>query len=230
LKLLDTLLGRTRAAQPDLERLFRLPGAAVTLESTFGLRSTGQAGVCYKREAGRAFAQTQQEIRQLLGLGDGPDESAVSVHEELDSYGYSWIVISCDDFERLVNLVHVVNGTLGDEGYGAQLLLSAFAFDLRPAAAAPARTSAGGPPDELAIEQAASGIMDDSAPAGTWTSATPIYTVYLFKQGTFYPFVPLSDERQDVQAAFLLADALADDLVIEKDLERRFPIWGIPVH
>lgn len=232
MKLFDTLFGRTRAAQPDLERLFRLPSAATTLQSAYGLRSTGQAGVCYKREVGRAFAQTQQEIKQLLGLGDGPDESAVSVHEEQDSYGYSWIVITCDDFERLVNLVHVVNGTLGDEGYGAQLLLSAFAFDTRVPAPASPPVPASTVPDELSIEEAASSgsFLDDTAPVGTWQSATPVYVIYLFKQGTFYPFVPLQVEKQDVQASFVLADSLADDLVIEKDLERRFPIWDIPVH
>jgi hypothetical protein len=231
LKIFDSLLGRTTPAQPDLDRLFRLPSAALTLQSAFALRSTGQAGVAYKREAGRGFAETQEQIRQLLGLGDGPDESAVSVHEEQDAYGYSWIIITCDDFERLVNLVHVVNGTLGDEGYGAKLLLSAFAFDSRPEPA-PAVATSPAVPDSLSIEEAASsgGFLDDTAPSGTWTSATPIYLVYLFKRGTFYPFVPTTAEKQDVPASFLLADTLDSDLVIEKDLEKRFPIWGVPVH
>jgi hypothetical protein len=218
LKLFDTLLGRTRQAQPDLERLFRLPSAAMTLQSAYGLCSTGQAGVCYKREAGRAFAESQQEFRQLLGLGDGPDAAAVSVHEEADNYGYSWVVIDCSDFERLVNMVHVVNGTLGDEGFGAKLLLSVFAFGADVVAPA------------LLDDGLGNDVLADSAPVGTWSSASPIYVVYLYKRGTFYPFVPTGGERQDVQASLVLADALADDLVIEKDLENRFPIWGVPVH
>ena len=127
--------------------------------------------------------------------------------------------------------MHVVNGTLGDEGYGAKLLLSAFAFDSRPEPA-PAVATSPAVPDSLSIEEAASsgGFLDDTAPSGTWTSATPIYLVYLFKRGTFYPFVPTTAEKQDVPASFLLADTLDSDLVIEKDLEKRFPIWGVPVH
>jgi hypothetical protein len=263
---LDTLFGRTKAAPADLEQLFRLPSAALTLEAAYALRPTGQAGVCYKAMAGRSFASTRSEFEQLLGLSDkGAQRTRVT--ETTDQYGYSWIVITEADFERLVNLVHVVNGTLRDEGYSSQLLCSVFAFDNRPAPragagaapavalppAANAQHELADPnplapddafdPDPLAPDDAFTVAMatpdpfadtsldsDMVAPEGTWRSATPVYVIYLFKQGTFYPFVPLSGERQDVSAELVLADSLTDDLVIEKDLSRRFPIWGLPVH
>src|SRR5208283_4820142 len=57
-KLFDVLLGRTKPAQPNLDHLFGLPGAEITLEASAGLRPTGQAGVCFKTATGQQFAQT----------------------------------------------------------------------------------------------------------------------------------------------------------------------------
>lgn len=213
MKFLDTLLGRTKPAQPDLDRLFRLTNASIQLQATYGLRSSGQAGVCYKTVAGRSFAEAHVEFRQLLGLQDG--DTTTTVHEENDTFGYTWIVVGEPDFERLVTLAHVVNSTLAEQGYGPSLLCSVFSFVTGGAMA----------PDAL-DEDAASVV---GAPMGTWTSATPVYLVYLYKQGSFYPFIPVAPERRDVQAEMVLAEDLKEDLVIEPDLERRFPIWGVPV-
>lgn len=212
MKILDAILGRTKPAQPDLERLFRLPSAAMELQASYGLSPSGQAGVCYKAMAGRSFADTHVEFKELLGLGD--DGSTATVHEENDQYGYSWVVIGEPDFERLVNLVHLVNSSLQERGYGPQLLCSVFAF------------VTGGVRGPDAVDEASAEV---GAPSGTWTSATPVYLIYLFKQGTFYPFVPLPGERRDLAGEEVLAEQLKEDLVIEKDLDRRFPIWGVPV-
>jgi hypothetical protein len=212
-KFLNTILGRTQAAQPDLERLFRMPSAAMQLQAYYGLTPSGGAAVCYKAMAGRSFAETHTEFRELLGVSD--DGTTATVHEENDSFGYSWVVLGEPDFERLVNLVHVVNSSLDERGYGPQLLCSVFSFVNRPGTTTP---------DALDVEAAAAG-----APSGTWTSASPVYVIYLFKQGTFYPFIPLAGERRDLEAEMLLVEVLKGDLVIEKDLERRFPIWGIPL-
>lgn len=221
MRILDTLLGRTKPAQPDLERLFRLPSAAMELTASYGLRPSGSAGVCFKQMVGRSFAETHVEFRQLLGLGDD-DGGTVAVHEENDQYGYSWVVIGEPDFERLVNLVHLVNSSLQERGYGPQLLCSVFAFGTHGPAAA-------GLDSSVALAELDASAADVGAPMGTWTSSTPVYVIYLFKQGSFYPFVPLAGERRDLAAEEVLAEQLKGDLVIEKDLERRFPIWGVPV-
>ena len=71
MKLFDVLLGRTKPAQPNLDHLFGLPGAEITLEASLGLRPTGQAGVCFKPATGQQFAETATEVEQLLDLGDG---------------------------------------------------------------------------------------------------------------------------------------------------------------
>ena len=54
--------------------------------------------------------------------------------------------------------------------------------------------------------------------------------VYLYKRGTFFPFAPLAGggERRDNALELQIKAALADDLRIEQDLARWFPIWGAP--
>ena len=52
--------------------------------------------------------------------------------------------------------------------------------------------------------------------------------VYLYKRGTFYPFAPLSGERRDNALELQMRGVLTDDLKIEPDLGRWFPVWGAP--
>lgn len=54
--------------------------------------------------------------------------------------------------------------------------------------------------------------------------------VYLYKRGTFYPFAPERDggEKRDNPLELQVRAMLADDLTIEKDLTRWFPVWGAP--
>jgi hypothetical protein len=58
-----------------------------------------------------------------------------------------------------------------------------------------------------------------------------VYLVYLFKRGTFYPFVPAAGggERRDNQKELQLQSALGSEVPLEADLTRWFPIWGAPV-
>lgn len=52
--------------------------------------------------------------------------------------------------------------------------------------------------------------------------------VYLYKRGTFYPFAPQSGERRDNALELQVRGVLGDDLKIEQDLTRWFPVWGAP--
>ena len=60
--LVDTLLGRTRPRRANLDQLFALPSAAITLRVATGLRPTGHASVAFRPAEGEAFATVQQEI------------------------------------------------------------------------------------------------------------------------------------------------------------------------
>jgi hypothetical protein len=58
----------------------------------------------------------------------------------------------------------------------------------------------------------------------------PIYLIYNFKRGGFYPFVPASGAQQrDSERELRLKAQIGADLPVEPELERWFPLWGIPI-
>lgn len=59
-------------------------------------------------------------------------------------------------------------------------------------------------------------------------SNPPIGLVYLYKRGTWYPFVPTGKDQRDNSRELQLKAAIGDDLRIEPDLSRWFPVWGAP--
>ena len=52
--------------------------------------------------------------------------------------------------------------------------------------------------------------------------------VYLYKQGTFYPFAPTGGQQRDNLLELQVRDALAGELPIEQDLSRWLAVWGAP--
>lgn len=126
MRFLDALLGRTKPKQPDLNALFAVTGAAVTLRASVGLRPSGQAAVAFKPASAQGFAATSDELLELArysGKASGTDLRTVD-----DEYGYRWIVLDDPDLEDLVTTVHLVNAGLTDQGFGTQLLCSVFGF------------------------------------------------------------------------------------------------------
>jgi hypothetical protein len=123
---LDTLLGRTKPVKPNLDQLFSLPTAAVTLDVGADFKPTGVGSVCFKRTEGAAFAQVEADVEELLNADDGP-----RVEVSQDSYGFTWLLLrhSPDDIAGLVNDVHAVNSTLEANGFGPSLLCSLVSFE-----------------------------------------------------------------------------------------------------
>jgi hypothetical protein len=52
--------------------------------------------------------------------------------------------------------------------------------------------------------------------------------VYLYKQGTFYPFAPNGPKSRDNLLEIQIRDTLADELPMEQDLQRWLALWGAP--
>lgn len=58
----------------------------------------------------------------------------------------------------------------------------------------------------------------------------PLYLIYNYKRGAWYPFVPAPGEQQrDNQRELQLKAQLGAGLPFEEDLARWFPLWGIPI-
>ena len=58
----------------------------------------------------------------------------------------------------------------------------------------------------------------------------PIYFIYNFKRGAYYPFVPAGGERsRNNEREFQLKAQLGAELPIEPELQRWFPLWEIPL-
>jgi hypothetical protein len=134
---LDTLLGRTKPVQPNLDALFALPSAAITLEAATGLVPTGTGSVCFRSAEGRAFRDIESDVRDLLNASAGGNAPPVEL--STDSYGFTWLLVRrpADQLDALVTDVHAVNSSLADSGFGPQLLCSLVGF--------------AGPPGRLAI-------------------------------------------------------------------------------
>ncbi|MER7249695.1 hypothetical protein [Kribbella sp. NPDC000426] len=183
--LLDILLGRSKAVPPNLDQLFSVPSAAITLETAAGYRPTGSGSVCFKAAEGGGFSALRDEVDKLLALDNGKFTSTT------DSYGFTWLVrqTAPDDLETLVTDLHAVNTSLVDAGFGNALLCTLVAFS---------------------------------------NGTQSVGLVYLYKRGTWYPFVPAGADRRDNATELQLKSVIGADLNFEQDLSRWFPIYGAP--
>jgi PspAB-like protein len=224
--LLDTLLGRTKPVPSNLDDLFALPSASLTLQSAAGMSCSGRAGVCYKPPSGQGFEDMEAEVVKLL------DMDGTTLRKVADSFGYQWVVVEDADIENLVTQVHMVNSSLADAGWGPQLLCSVFGLSRLDASSGPT----GPPTGDGGTGAATSTPSGSGAELSSSTTVGPgvvlpssAYLVYLFKRGTFYPFVPVGPEKRNTEEELRLRSLVADDVKIEPDLDRWFPLWDLPV-
>ena len=186
----QTITGRSKTVGPNLDALFSLPSAAITLQTSMGFTPTGIGSVCYRAAEGAAFAQTQKDVVELLDNDDDPD-----VEQSTDDFGFTWLVARQppDDLAALVTDLHTVNTSLEAQGFGPSLLCSLVGF--------------------------------------TDLAGRRLGLVYLYKQGTFYPFAPQPDQgpqRRDNLLEIQVRDQIGNDLPVEKQLNRWMPLWGAP--
>jgi len=133
----DSLLGRSTPPPADLNALFAVPQAALSLQAQ-GFLPTGQGAVCYRTAEGGAFASTEAQIEQLIAT------SGSTVQRIDDSYGFRWLSVrqsaadqGGSDVPGLVTDLHAANTSLADAGFDQALLCSTIGFtspDGRPLA------------------------------------------------------------------------------------------------
>jgi hypothetical protein len=127
-------------------------------------------------------------------------ESGTKVHTEDDSFGYRWMVLRDGSVEDLAVGINAVSSSIESAGHGERLLCAVFAFK-------------------------------DA-------KGEPVYFIYNYKRGYWYPFVPASGgtsssgakpTERSTERELQLKAQMAGELPIEPELERWFPLWGIPI-
>lgn len=122
----DSVTGRTKPKAADLDSLFLIPSAAITLETGVGLKPTGTGSVCFRAADGAAYQEVQDDVVALLrGSPDKPD-----VTVQTDTFGFTWLVVDRvdDDVEGLCTDLHAVNSALEEQGFGSGLLCTVVPF------------------------------------------------------------------------------------------------------
>lgn len=182
----DSLLGRSKPAPANLDVLFAVPQAALTLEAN-EFAFTGIGSVCYRPNEGAAFLRTEDEVEALLATSED-----TTVGRSDDSYGFRWLEIAhpASDVAGLVTDLHAANTSLTDGGFGQSLLCS---------------------------------LINFTSPDGA-----PVALVYLYKQGTFYPFAPLAEPKRDNELELMVRGLVNGDIPVESELNRWFAVWGAP--
>lgn len=197
---MDAVLGSSRLPKAKSEKLFAISTASITLESSLGLKPSGFAGICFKPVGASAYESARKEIQELLEYSSKETETEFRL--EKDEFNFLWAIFKDPDFDDLVANIHLVSQTLEERGFGEQILCAIYRFDSEPEAGA--------------------------ANTGKNDGGKAVYWIYNFKQGTYYPFIPLSGKQRDSPFEFRLRADMEKEMPIEKNVEKWYPLWGIP--
>jgi hypothetical protein len=120
----DTLFGRTKQVAPQLDNIFALPTAALTLQSELDLVTSGQAGLCFKAGSGESTITTDADIKELLNFDEVKDSFSITT----DDLGFKWLVVNDPTVDGLVTKIHAANTSMVEHELGPRLLCAVFGF------------------------------------------------------------------------------------------------------
>jgi hypothetical protein len=196
----DILTGRHEVKGPASDdRLFAITTAYITLQSGHQIDPAGKAAIVFQALATSEFESTLREMEEVVTATGG--ESGTTVSTEDDSYGYRWMVLQN----------HGDASSVEDLAVGINAVSSSI--------------ETAGHGERLLC--AVFAFLD--------ARKQPIYLIYNYKRGHWYPFVPAggrdSDRSQErlTERELQLKAQIGSELPIEPELERWFPLWGIPI-
>ncbi|HTR73278.1 MAG TPA: hypothetical protein VMG80_06745 [Solirubrobacteraceae bacterium] len=198
----DILTGRHTVAGPAPDRLFAITTAYVTLQAEHSIEPSGVAAIVFQALATSEFEATLRDMEDVVKATGGDSGTTVSTQD--DDYGYRWMVLRNQEgspsVEDLAVGINAVSSSIETAGHGDRLLCAVFAFEDRSGAANVAK-------------------------------GRPVYFIYNYKRGFWYPFVPGegSGNERSTERELQLKAQMASELPIEPELERWFPLWGIPI-
>jgi len=202
--LLDALTGRHQVKGPAPDRLFAMTTAYITLESEHQIAPAGSAAIVFQALATSEFEATIKEMEEVVRATGG--ESATQVATQDDSYGYRWMVLrnpaGTPSVEDLAVGINAVSSSIETAGHGERLLCAVFAF--------------------------------------ADAHKRPVYFIYNYKRCFWYPFVPAAGAsgtggagaqagERSTERELQLKAQMSGELPMEPELERWFPLWGIPI-
>ena len=201
MSLKDILTGRHEVKGPAPDRLFAISTAYIALQAEHNIEPAGAAAIVFQALQTSEFEGVIKEMEEVVVATGG--ESGTKVHTQDDSFGYRWMVLHGSSIEDLAVGINAVSSSIETAGHGERLLCAVFAF------------------------KDAKGHG-----AGGGGSGSPVYFIYNYKRGLWYPFVPdptgAADQRSTERELQIKAQ-MASELPMEPELERWFPLWGIPI-
>ena len=171
----------------------------------------------------RIFAMVTAQITMETGLGLKHRNSAGIVFQPLGTADFGQIV---KDTEELLRGAAEDTGTTvethDDEFSYRWIVLRDTDFDdlVQAVNVVSTELTAGGYGDRLLA--AVFAFADEQG--------KPVYFIYNFKRGKYYPFVPApGTQARNNEREFQLKAQLENELPMEPELERWFPLWEIPL-
>jgi hypothetical protein len=172
----------------------------------------------------RLFAMSTAYVTMETGLGMSSRGAAAIVFQPLATADFDSIV---RDMEEVVKATASDSGTTvtsSDDSYGFRwLVLRGSDFDdlVVGINAVSSALEAGGYGERVLCAVFA---FEDSR-------HRPVYWIYNYKRGTFYPFAPApgGGEQRDNERELVLKAQIGSELPVEQELERWFPLWGAPI-
>jgi hypothetical protein len=183
----------------------------------------GRRKVAGPAKRDRLFAISTAYVTLETSFGVKPRGVAALVFQPLATGDFAQIV---SEMEEVVRSTGAETGTeldtkADDFGYRWMILRDPDVEDVVVGVNAVAEAlQVGGYGDRLLA--AVFGFEDDQG--------KPLYFIYNYKRGFWYPFVPAPGEQQrSVERELQLKAQIGGELPIEPELERWFPLWGVPI-
>ena len=170
----------------------------------------------------RLFAISTAYVQMETGLGMSSRNAAAIVFQPLATADFDSIVREMEEVVKATATDSGTTVTSSDDSYGFRwLVLRGGDFDdlVVGINAVSSALEAGGYGERVLC--AVFGFED--------SRHRPLYWIYNYKRGSFYPFAPSGAQDRDNERELVQKAQLAKELPIEQELERWFPLWGIPI-
>ena len=170
----------------------------------------------------RLFAMTTAQVTLETGLGLGHRNVAGMVFQAVQTADFKEIVSEAEELLRGVGDETGTSVETSSDEYGYRwIVLRDDDFDDLVVAINMVSTT---------LETSGYGDRVLAAVFAFEEEGRPVYFIYNYKRGYFYPFVPAPGSQQrNNEREFQLKAQIGSELPIEPELNRWFPLWDIPL-